>query len=87
MNDLSFVLILALAFAICSFDGGRTSADRRIDRERIDVERRQLYLNCLHQYSLGTVVAEDLDYDLGKNRKLVTAACAKLARLNPETIP
>lgn len=52
-----------------------------------DVERRKVYLDCLHEYSLGSVVGEDLDYDLAENRKQVTAACAKLANIDPGVLP
>jgi hypothetical protein len=45
-----------------------------------------VYLDCLHEYSLGIVIGEDLDYDLGENRKLAITACAKLAGLNPERV-
>ena len=78
---IGFVIVAMLAFIFWP-----RIEDREVGLRRVNVERRALYLECLHQYSLGVVIGEDLDYNLDDNRAVVIDYCAALAGLDPADV-
>jgi hypothetical protein len=80
-------LVVALLAVACEVPGCATTGHTPgVERARIDLERRQLFLDCLHEYSLGTVIGEDVDYGDRDARAKAVYACAELAGLRPEAL-
>jgi hypothetical protein len=81
------VLAVALLAVACEAPGCSTTGySPAVERAHIALERRQLFLECLHEYSLGTVVGEDVDYGAPQARAQAVSACAELAGLRPEAL-
>ena len=83
----SFVAVgLVLAMSQFALGVSEPTRDQAVERERLEVEKRKLYLTCLHEYSLGTVVGEDLGVSTQGARKYAMHQCAFLAGLKPEEV-